>query len=64
MSSVVISIYYKNSETELRGFAPIGMLECWNSGIMGFGLRLRFLPVGLQAGGWSLQLGEDNAMLD
>jgi hypothetical protein len=22
---------------ELRGFAPIGMLECWNTGIMGFG---------------------------
>jgi hypothetical protein len=32
----------------LRGFAPIGMLECWKSGIMGSGLRL----------------GEDNAMLD
>ena len=23
-------------EVELRGFAPIGMLECWNYGIMGF----------------------------
>jgi hypothetical protein len=23
---------------ELRGFAPIGMLECWNSGIMGSGV--------------------------
>jgi len=23
---------------ELRGFAPIGMLECWNSGIMGSGI--------------------------
>jgi len=22
---------------ELRGFAPIGMLEGWNSGIMGYG---------------------------
>jgi hypothetical protein len=22
---------------ELRGFAPIGMLEYWNDGIMGFG---------------------------
>jgi hypothetical protein len=22
---------------ELRGFAPIGMLEQWNDGIMGFG---------------------------
>jgi len=22
---------------QVRGFAPIGMLECWNSGIMGFG---------------------------
>jgi hypothetical protein len=22
-------------EIELRGFAPIGMLECWNSGILG-----------------------------
>jgi hypothetical protein len=32
----------------LRGFAPIGMLECWKSGIMGSGLRL----------------GKDNAMLD
>jgi hypothetical protein len=21
----------------IRGFAPIGMLECWNTGIMGFG---------------------------
>ena len=24
-------------ERELRGFAPIGMLEGWNSGIMGYG---------------------------
>jgi hypothetical protein len=23
---------------ELRGFAPIGMLECWSSGIMGSGI--------------------------
>jgi len=23
--------------SELRGFAPIGMLEGWNSGIMGYG---------------------------
>jgi hypothetical protein len=22
---------------ELRGFAPVGMLELWNTGIMGFG---------------------------
>ena len=26
--------------TQVRGFAPIGMLECWNIGRMGFGLRL------------------------
>jgi hypothetical protein len=25
------------SMSELRGFAPIGMLELWNTGIMGFG---------------------------
>jgi len=25
------------SSDELRGFAPIGMLEGWNSGIMGHG---------------------------
>ena len=31
-----------------RGFAPIEMMEQWNCGIMGSGLRL----------------GEDNAMLD
>jgi len=24
---------------ELRGFAPTGMLEYWNSGIMGSGIR-------------------------
>jgi hypothetical protein len=24
-------------EAELRGFAPIGILEQWNDGIMGFG---------------------------
>jgi hypothetical protein len=24
---------------ELRGFAPIGTLECWNSGIMGSGIK-------------------------
>jgi len=23
---------------QVRGFAPIGMLECWNSGIMGSGI--------------------------
>jgi len=23
---------------ELRGFAPIGMLECWNFGILGSGI--------------------------
>jgi len=23
---------------ELRGFAPIGILECWNNGTMGFGM--------------------------
>jgi hypothetical protein len=32
----------KNEETEeeLRGSAPIGILEYWNVGILGFGLRL------------------------
>jgi hypothetical protein len=25
------------ADYELRGFAPIGILECWNTGIMGFG---------------------------
>jgi hypothetical protein len=24
--------------TQVRGFAPIGMLECWNFGKMGFGI--------------------------
>jgi len=33
---------------QVRDFAPIGILEFWNIGIMGSGLRL----------------GEDNAMLD
>ena len=23
---------------QVRGFAPIGMMECWNSGIMGLGM--------------------------
>jgi hypothetical protein len=27
----------KNNDYELRDFAPIGMLECWKTGIMGFG---------------------------
>jgi len=27
----------KNVDYELRGFAPIGMLELWNTGIMGSG---------------------------
>jgi hypothetical protein len=22
----------------IRGFAPIGMVECWNNGIMGLGI--------------------------
>jgi len=26
-----------STKVELRGFAPIGMLEYWNTGIMGFG---------------------------
>jgi hypothetical protein len=26
------------SDTELRGFAPIGMVEIWNIGIMGSGI--------------------------
>jgi hypothetical protein len=30
-------IICKGSHTELRGFAPIGMLEYWNDGIMVFG---------------------------
>ena len=34
--------------TEVRGFAPIGMLEFWNIGIMGSGFRL----------------GKDNTMAD
>jgi hypothetical protein len=25
---------------ELRGFAPIGMLEYWNNGTMGFGVMV------------------------
>ena len=25
---------------QVRGFAPIGMLECWNSGIMGSGMSM------------------------
>jgi len=39
------------TESQVRGFAPIGRLEFWNSGIMGSGLQLRFQPIGLQAGG-------------
>jgi hypothetical protein len=26
------------SKTQARGFAPIGMVECWNIGIMGLGI--------------------------
>ncbi|PLX52561.1 MAG: hypothetical protein C0611_07840 [Desulfobacteraceae bacterium] len=29
-------IIFKNAR--VRGFAPIGMLECWNNGIMGSGI--------------------------
>jgi hypothetical protein len=29
---------------ELRGFAPIGMLECWNIGIMGSGIMKCWPP--------------------
>jgi hypothetical protein len=25
----------KLPDTQVRGFAPIGMMECWNNGIMG-----------------------------
>jgi hypothetical protein len=31
------------NETELRGFAPIGMLECRNDGIVGFGKMERWV---------------------
>jgi hypothetical protein len=35
---------------ELWGFAPVGMMECWNSGIMASCAQ-------------SLRLGEDNGMM-
>jgi len=31
---------YNGLTIQVKGFAPIGMLEFWNSGIMGSGLRL------------------------
>jgi hypothetical protein len=31
--NTVIPMNCRNSDTELRGFAPIGVLECWNSGL-------------------------------
>jgi hypothetical protein len=31
---------------ELRGFAPIGMLECWNNGFWGNGLLAKALLTG------------------
>jgi hypothetical protein len=33
----MISSSYKR-KTQVRGFAPIGMLELWNIGIMGSGI--------------------------
>jgi hypothetical protein len=31
-------MYYRNSHIRVRAFAPIGMMENWNSGIMGSGI--------------------------
>jgi hypothetical protein len=28
---------------QVRGFAPIGMMECWNNGIMDSGLMVEFV---------------------
>jgi hypothetical protein len=25
-------------QSQIRGFAPFGIVECWNNGIMGFGI--------------------------
>jgi hypothetical protein len=31
-------LYYIDGFIKVRGFAPIGMMECWNNGIMGSGI--------------------------
>jgi hypothetical protein len=33
----VLNIHFHNIKAELRGFAPIGIVEWWNIGMMGFG---------------------------
>jgi len=44
----ILSLNRQRSYFQVRGFAPIGMIEQWNRGRMGSGFRL----------------GEGNAMLD
>jgi hypothetical protein len=48
---------------QVRGLAPIGMVEFWNIGKMGLGLRLVEPPARRAYGSESLRLGEDTAIL-
>ena len=34
----LVAIYFRLLGIQVRDFAPIGMMEYWNSGIMGFGI--------------------------
>jgi hypothetical protein len=38
IKNTVIPNNCRNSDTSFRDFAPIGILECWHSGIMGPGI--------------------------
>jgi len=41
---VYVPLQIHQSTIELRGFAPIGILECWNTGILGLeGVLFLFL---------------------
>jgi hypothetical protein len=49
----IVAKTISNPNIELRGFAPSGMVECWNHGIMGSGKKeswviVKFLFTGIK----------------